>query len=234
MGKMKIDIWADIACPYCYVGKKKLEAALQAFPHADQIELVWHSYELNPDLKNEPLNSTYLDYYKDKQEELNELQKLAQATGIRFNFENLVITSTSDALRTIKLGRKYHLEGNTFEAFFFAYFTEGKCISDREVIKEIALNVGLPVEELMTMLDGNEFLTELTEDIRYSEDQLNLEYIPFYLFNNKTIIQGSISGDVYLETLKKTFDDWKSNGVSTQTDHSVKGIGCSIDGKGCR
>lgn len=231
---MKIEIWADIACPYCYIGKKKLEAALQQFPHADQIELVWHSYELNSELGKGNLGISYLEYYQDKKDTLEELHQLAEAAGIQFNFENLIITSTSDALRTIKFARKYNLAADTIEAFFFAYFTEAKCISDREIIKDIATNVGLPVEELLKMLDSNKYITELTEDIRYSEDKLDLEYIPFYLFNNKAIIQGSIPNEVYLETLEKSFDDWTKNGVSTQIDESLKGKGCSIDGKGCR
>lgn len=234
MEKMKIDIWADIACPYCYIGKKKMDAALHKFPHADQVELIWHSYELNPDLKKEPLGVSALKYYEDKQETLKELYHLSEETGIQFDFEKLVVTSTSDALRTIKLAQKYNLAAETLDAFFLAYFTEGKCISDREVIREIANKVGLPVEEVMTLLDGDDFLFELTDDIRYSEDHLELEYIPFYLFNNKSIIQGSIPSKIYLETLEKSFADWTKNGVSTQIDESMKGNGCSIDGKGCR
>lgn len=233
MEKMKIEIWADIACPYCYIGKKKLDAALAKFPQADRIELIWHSYELNADLGKGNLGLSHLDYYADKKEMLEELHQLAEASGIQFNFENLIITNTSDALRTFLFARKYNLAAETIEAFFLAYFTEEKCISDREVIREIAIKVGLPVEEVLKMLDSNEYIAELTEDIRYSEDKLDLEYIPFYLFNNKAIIQGSIPDEVYLETLEKSFDDWTKNGVSTQIDESMKGKGCSIDGKGC-
>ena len=233
---MKIEIWADIACPYCFIGKKKLENALHRFPHADQVELVWHSYELDPSLKKEPTDTSYLDFYKNEKGILDELYQLSEAVGIKFNFDKVVMTSTADALRTVKFARKYNLAENTIEAFFQAYFTNGECISNRKVITAIAKKVGLPVEELIKMLDSNEYITELTQDIRYSEDRLILQYIPFYLFNNKTIIQGSIPDEVYLETLEKSFTDWSINGVSTSETKefafcyspNASGLSCSI------
>ena len=234
--KMKIEIWADIACPYCFIGKKKLENALQLFPHADQVELVWHSYELDPSLKKEPKDTSYLDFYKDEKDILDGLYQLSEAVGIKFNFDRVVITSTADALRTVKFARNYHLEAETIEAFFQAYFTNGECISDRKVIIEIAKKVGLPVDALISTLDSNEYIAELTQDIRYSEDTLILQYIPFYLFNNKTIIQGSIPDEVYLETLEKSFADWSAHGVYTSEDKefsfcyspNAAGLSCSI------
>lgn len=233
MDKMKIEIWADIACPYCFIGKKKLETALQNFPHTNQIELVWHSYELNPSLKKGPSSTSYLDYYRDKGTMLEELIQLANEVGITFNFEDVIITSTADALRTIKFARQYERSEATLEAFFMAYFTQGKCISDRTVIKEVALAVGLPTDKLEQMLDSKMYTDELTEDIRYSEDVLKLEYIPFYLFNNQTIIQGSIPYETYLQTLNRSFNDWLSHGASTHIGENITGKGCSIDGTGC-
>lgn len=218
---MKIEIWADVACPYCFIGKKKLENTLQKFPHADQVELVWHSYELDPGLKKEPVSTSYLEYYQDEKDVLDELYQLSEGVDIQFNFGKVVITSTADALRVVKFARKYNLEADTIEAFFQAYFTNGECISDRKVITKIPGKVGLPVEELIRMLDSNEYINELAQDIRYSEDKLNLQYIPFYLFNNKTVIQGSIPNEVYLETLEKSFADWSANGVSTTEEKEV-------------
>lgn len=233
MEKMKIEIWSDIACPYCFIGKRKLEAALQKFPHADEVELVWHSYELNSDLGKGVLNIPYMKYYEGKEVQLKELLELGEAAGIQFNFEKLIITNTSDALRTIQHAGRYNLAAETTEAFFMAYFTQGKCISDREVIRDIAQQVGLPVDEVMQMLDSDAYVDVIINDIRYSEDELNLEYIPFYLFNQKTIIQGSIPSEVYSETLEKAYKDWKINGVSSGFDDAFRGQGCSIDGTGC-
>lgn len=236
MEKMKIEIWADIACPYCFIGKKKLENALRKFAHAGQVELVWHSYELDPGLKKEPTDTSYLDYYKDEKDIVDELYQLSEAVGIKLNFDKVIITNTSDALRTVKFARNYHFAAETIEAFFEAYFTNGECISDRKVITEIAKKVGLPVEELTKTLDSDEYIAELTQDISFSEDTLILQYIPFYLFNNKTIIQGSIPDEVYLETLEKSFADWSINGVSTSEDKEFafcyspnpSGLSCSI------
>ena len=234
--KMNIEVWADIACPYCFIGKRKLGAVLHKFPHADQVEIVWHSYELDPNLKKEPSDASYLDYYKDNKDILDELYQLSDAVGIKFNFDRLVITSTADALRTVKFARKYNLAAETIEAFFQSYFTNGECISDKKVITEIAKKVGLPVDGLITTLESDEYIAELTQDIRYTEDKLFLQYIPFYLFNNKTVIQGSIPEEVYLETLEKSFADWRLNGVSTSEVKEfafmyspiASGLSCSI------
>lgn len=81
------------------------------------------------------------------------------------------------------------------------------------------------------LLDGDEFVSDIAQDIRYSEDVLNLEYIPFYLFNNKTVIQGSVSEGDYLKTLTSSFDEWQKNGVSANPDNFISGQACSIDGK---
>lgn len=237
MKKMKIEIWSDIACPYCYIGKRKLEKALQQFPQADKVELLWHSYELNPDLQKTPFGKSYAQYIAetngkdDVSEDLKELNDLAKSVGLNYNFDKIIVTNTSDALRVCKSARKYNLATEMEEAFFAAYFTDGKNISDRQTILQITAKVGLDTKEVEQMLDSNEYVSEIAEDIRYSEDKLNLEYIPFYLFNNKTIIQGSVDNEVYTETLKKTYADWLINGTSTDIDGSFVGKACSIDGK---
>lgn len=239
MEKMKIEIWSDIACPYCYIGKRKLENALQQFPQRGKIALIWHSYELNPSLPKAALGKSYTEYMADMQQQsleetttkLDELKALAQSVGLSYNFDKLIVTNTSDALQTCKLAQKYRLANNMEEAFFNAYFVEGKNISDRTVLLNLAQKAGLPIPELISVLDEKKYLGEIAGDIRYSEDVLNLEFIPFYLFNNKTIIQGSVADEVYLETLQQSFDDWQKNGISTQIDNSFLGKACSIDGK---
>lgn len=239
MEKMKIEIWSDIACPYCYIGKRKLEKALNLFEHKDQVELVWHSYELNPSLPKSALDKSFLTYIGEQHSTaideskkfLDKLTQLAKSVGIDYHLDRLVVTNTSDALRLVKLAQCHKLATEMEEALFEAYFVDGKCISCPEILIDLGEKVGLPKEEIIELLKNDKFREEIDKDIRYSEDHLMLEYIPFYLFNNKYVIQGSVKDDDYLSTLQKSYTDWKENGIGQGPENSVEGQSCSIDGK---
>lgn len=240
MNKMKIDIWSDIACPYCYIGKRKLEAALDKFPHKDEVEIGWHSYELNPSLPKSPIGKSASEFYAENHNQTldeaiannNKLTAMAKEVGLDFNFDQLVITNTSDALRLVKLSKQYDKADDAEELLFKAYFVEGKSVSDRTTLINIAKQLSLPQEKVEEMLDSDAFLAEINNDIRYSEDTLNLEYIPFYLFNKQNIIEGSIAIDSYLEVLEKSYNQWKEKGEGSLSSggDSISGQACSIDG----
>ncbi|MDL2215086.1 DsbA family oxidoreductase [Dysgonomonas sp. OttesenSCG-928-M03] len=235
---MKIEIWSDIACPYCYIGKHRMEEALNQFPHANEVELIWHSYELNPSLAKAPLGKSIYKYMAEQYNNTEESQKkgmesitaIGKSLGLEYNFDKLVVTNTSDALRLVKLAKKYNLADQAEEVLFKAYFTDGECISDKDTLIKLGKNIGIPETEIVKMLDSNEYLDEITNDIRYSEDKLDLQYIPFYLFNNKDIIQGSLTTEEYLEMLDKSYNYWKQNGVSLESGDRISGKACSIDG----
>lgn len=239
MGKMKVEIWSDIACPYCYIGKRKFENALAKFPHANEIELVWHSYELNPDLPKRPLGQSYYEYFaglhgssiEEVKADLQGLVDLAKEVGLDYHFEKLVVANTSDALRLVKLAKKHKLADETEEVLFKAYFVDGEDISDRVTLVRLGTSVGIPEDEIMTLLNGDEFVIDIEADIRFSEDELDLEYIPFYLFNGKDIIQGSLAEEEYLDVLHNSYNFWKENGVSKGGGgERHKGRACSPDG----
>lgn len=236
--KMLVEIWSDIACPYCYIGKKKFEKALEQFPNRDKVMLEWHSYELNPALPKAPLDKPYYEYYaeshrcsldKAKADALK-LQNFAAETGLRFNLEKLVVTSTSDAIRLMKLARMHGMISKVSEALFKAYFTDGECVSDRRVLLRIGKEAGLDEDEITKMLDSRKYLSEMEKDIEYSENGLNLEYIPFFLFNNSHVVQGSVSVDEYLQVLEKSFSEWEKSGVASGKGDVVSGKSCSADG----
>lgn len=239
MEKMKVEIWSDIACPYCYIGKRKFEKALAKFPHADEIELVWHSYELNPDLPKRPLGQSFYEYFAglhhstvdEAKADLQGLVDLAKEVGLDYHFEKLVVANTSDALRLVKLAKKYKLSDQAEEVLFKAYFVDGEDISDKATLVRLGTGIGLPEDDIMTLLNGDEFVVDIEADIRFSEDELDLEYIPFYLFNGRDIIQGSLADEEYAEVLTKSYDFWKQNGASKGGGgERHKGRACSPDG----
>lgn len=237
-GKMKIEIWSDIACPYCYIGKKKLQQALEQFPHKDKIVLEYHCYELNPNLPKKALEKSFFDYFAESHRmtldevkaNCQQIAELGKTVNIDFNFEKLVVANTSDALRVEKLAQSKGLADKIGDLFYKAYFTDGKDVSDRATLIRIGTQIGLTESEIIKMLDSDAYLMEMEKDIDYSENGLNLEYIPFYLFNNKHIVQGSISVEDYLNVLTKSYDEWEKSGVAHDPTDIISGQSCSIDG----
>lgn len=235
---MKIEIWSDIACPYCYIGKRKLEKALEQFPHRDDVELVWHSYELDPELTAADSCKPYNAYmhkrfgYTEEQAQKSnaKLVRLAKEVELNYNFDHLIVANTSKALRMVKLAALSNLATEMEEVLFKAYFIDGKNIGSNDILIELGTQVGLEESAIIELLNGDRFAADIKSDIEYSESELNLEYIPFYLFNNKHVVQGSIAIDNYLDILQKSYNEWKAEGVSSTRNKAIKGQSCSIDG----
>lgn len=238
MDKMKIDIWSDIACPHCYIGKRRLEKALEQFPHRKNVELVWHSYELDPSLSKKAGTQSIYSYFAKKfamsEDEARRTQakvaQMAKSVGLDYDFDNLVVVSTSDALRLVKLAKESGLGTEAEEVLFDAYFVKGQNISDPAVLVQLGKSIGLQESEILAILDSDKYLSEIKKDIEYSENELGLEYIPFYLFNNKQVVQGSIPVEDYLKVLNEAYADWEASGVSSEKGEVISGQSCSIDG----
>ena len=238
MSKMKIEIWSDIACPYCYIGKRKLEMALDQFPHKNEVELVWHSYELDPDLPQKASEKNIYTYFAAKygmsegeaRKTMGKTAALAKEVGLEYDFDNLVVANTSNALRLIKLAKESGLATEAEEVLFDAYFVRGRDINDRDMLTDLGTQIGLNGSDIAALLDGDKYRTDIKADVEYSENQLELEYIPFYLFNNKEMVEGSIAVDKYLEVLTRAYAEWEQGGVSSEKGDIISGQSCSIDG----
>lgn len=238
MSRMKIEIWSDIACPYCYIGKRKLEKALEQFPHKNNVELVWHSYELDPELPKKPTGQSIYSYFAENHgvtvDEARVMETkvavLAKEVGLNYDLDKLIVANTSDALRLVKLAKETGLATEAEEVLFEAYFVKGRDISSRDVLVELGVKIGLKEADVLAMLDSDKYLADIKKDIEYSENELNLEYIPFYVFNGKQIVQGSIPPEDYLKVLNEAYAEWEQNGVSSERGEIISGQSCSIDG----
>lgn len=231
MQKIKVEIWSDIACPYCYIGKRKFEKALEFFPHRESVEIVWHSYELSPKLTKGTTNGTWLEHIakitegdeKSALDVAEDLKEKAREVGLEYNLEKVVLTNTSDALRLVALSEEKGLGGDTEEALFKAYFTDGKDVSDRNLLIEIGASVGLDKEIVAQMLDSDRFVKDLKADKNYSENVLHLNFIPYYLINDKIKIEGSLEVEQYVQALQVVNDD--NSEITNFSGHS-----CTLDG----
>jgi protein disulfide-isomerase len=207
--KMKVEIWSDVMCPYCYIGKRKFELALKEMLQKDQVEVEWKSFQLNPSLKYEPgVNSyDYLARIKGKSREWSEtvhnnLTRMAQSFGLDYRFGQTKITNSFDAHRVIQLSKKYGRSNEMEELLFKAYFTDGELISDHATLTRLATEAGLPEEEVALALESNQYADKVHQDIAEAR-QLGTSGVPFFVLDRKYAIVGAQDSAVFKQALEK-------------------------------
>jgi protein disulfide-isomerase len=215
--KLKIEIWSDVMCPFCYIGKRKIENAIHEFPNKDQVEIEWKSFQLDPRTKSQPGKSTY-DYLAEKygrdrqwSVEMHEnVTKQAKAESLEYNFDKAIIANSLDAHRLSHLAKKYDKGNELEELIFKAYFTEGKDVSEIETLVELGKNVGLDENEIRNMLASNQFKEEVQNDIIEAQ-QIGVRGVPFFVLDRKYAISGAQPQEVFSETLEKAWENWSGN-----------------------
>ncbi len=212
---MKIEIWSDIACPFCYIGKRKLEKAIHKLQDASAIQIEWKSFQLNPDLiTNEGQNSlAYLSETKGWSREQT-LQMTAQVAamgrqeGLEFDFEHTVVSNTKQAHRLLHFAKENGKQNELKERLFQAYFVEGKNIDQQETLLQCAESVGLVKAEAKQVLDSARFDPEIDQDV-YEARLIGVQGVPFFVFDRKFGISGAQPDEVFDRTLQQALDEVK-------------------------
>jgi predicted DsbA family dithiol-disulfide isomerase len=210
---MKIEIWSDIACPFCYIGKRKLENAIQRLPDFEGIVLEWKSFQLNPTLQTDPNKNTLTYLAETKGWTMEQtLQMTAQVTamgkeeGLNFNFEKTAVANTKRAHRLLHLAKKHNCQNELKEQLFKVYFEEGKNIDDLETLLQCAAQVGIPQAEAKRVLDTHEFEEEIDHDI-YESRLIGVQGVPFFVFDRKFGISGAQPDEVFDQTLRQALQE---------------------------
>lgn len=210
---MTVEIWSDIMCPWCYIGKRRLERALDQFEHKGDVEITWKSFQLNPQMKTEPGKSIneYLAENKgwtlDHAKSMNDhVTQLAWEVGLAYDFDKAVVANSFDAHRLIQMAKSQGLGGNAEERLFKAYFTEGKNIADHAILVQLGIETGLEKNKVLEMLEGGAFAGEVRNDI-YEAQTLGVRGVPFFVIDRKYGISGAQSVEVFLDTLQKAYQE---------------------------
>ena len=212
--KMKVEIWSDVVCPFCYIGKRKFEQALEKFPQKDQVEIVWRSFQLDPEA-----STTGEDYQRtlserkgwslEQTKQITEnVRNTAAEVGLEYHFEKAISANSFDAHRFSHLAHERGLQDAAEEALFKAHFTEGKNIADRTMLVELGASIGLDAAEVKSVLETQEFSKEVRADIDEAR-QLRVSGVPFFVFDRKYAVSGAQASEVFLNTLEKAFETWK-------------------------
>lgn len=210
---MKVEIWSDVMCPFCYIGKRRFEEALAGFKHADEVQITWKSYQLNPTLVTDPSINIHqyladakgwqLDYAKQVNQQVTEM---AEGVGLTYDFDRAIVANSFDAHRFSHLAKQHGLGDAAEEALFKAYFTEGKNIADHEMLVELGTGIGLDAEEVRQALSKDDFADDVKQDIEEAR-QLGIRGVPFFVFNEKYAVSGAQATEVFLQTLEKAREE---------------------------
>lgn len=208
---MKVDIWSDVNCPFCYIGKKKFETALAQFEHADEVEVEWHSFELDPHaVTNTELNAA--QFLADKKGQTLEwaiqmqdhVKNAAAEVGLQFDFDKAIMANSFKAHRLIQLAKSKGLADEVEEALFIANFTDGKNIDDPAVLLELGKESGLQADEVQEMLEGYIY----GDDVRADEEaasKIGISGVPFFIINQKLAVSGAQAPETFLGALNQAY-----------------------------
>jgi predicted DsbA family dithiol-disulfide isomerase len=213
MKSIQIEIWSDMVCPFCLVGKKKLELAIQKLGAQDKVNIIWHSYQLDPDFPigtSTPSTQNLLEKKGINIEQLTGmyeyLRKSGENYGIDFQFEQSLTFNTLNVHRLWHWTMQFNKENEWKEAVMRAYFTDGVDLSVKENLLQLVNQIGLDPLDAANVLASDMFLDEVRNDI-YNAQNMGIRGVPFFLINNTHAISGAQEDTVFEETLSNALNN---------------------------
>jgi predicted DsbA family dithiol-disulfide isomerase len=231
--KLLIDIWSDIACPWCYVGKRRLEAALKLFPHRADVEVRWRAFELDPsappvrdsrESHAERLAKKYGMSVSKAQSAIKNMTQVAAADGLEFHFEKARSGNTFDAHRVLHLALERGVQDAAKERLFRGYLTEGVAIGEREALATLAGEAGLDREQVRAMLASAKYAPEVRADENEAR-RLGISGVPFFVIGGRYAVSGAQPANVLLGTLEKAWAE-----AHPQPVRGAEGAMCGPEG----
>lgn len=206
---MKIEIWSDIMCPFCYIGKRQLEKALTEFPN-DQFEIEWKSFQLDPSITPQSGKDVYTFLAERKGISLDQSKEMhkgvverAKSVGLDYHFEKAIISNSLTAHRIIHLAKSRKLGDEMEEIFFRAYFTEGEDLNDASALMKLGIHAGLDENEVRKVIENESmFLNNVQKDIAEAQ-QIGVQGVPFFVFDRKYAISGAQSVEAFIQTINE-------------------------------
>lgn len=225
--KMKVEIWSDIMCPFCYIGKRHYEQALSQFADSANIELEWHSFQLDPSLPKPASKLSAYQYLAERKgisyEQSVALHQnviqMAKEAGLTYDYDKAVVANSFDAHRLIQFAKTKGLGDEAEERLFKAYFMEGKDMSDVQTLVVLATEIGLDGQQTKEILEGNAFTKEVKDDIDEA-NRIGVQGVPFFVFDRKYAVSGAQPSSSFLNVLQKSFSEWRKNNPGAKLEVS--------------
>jgi predicted DsbA family dithiol-disulfide isomerase len=216
---MKVEIWSDVVCPWCYIGKRRFEAALAGFPHRDSVEVEWKAFELDPTTESAPagtvvgprdqavrLAGKYGTDVDSAQRMVDNVVAQAAADGLEYRLDRAVPANTVDAHQVIHLAGERGVQDAVKERLLRAYFTEGEAVGDRDTLVRLAAEAGLDADEVRAVLDEDRYVGAVRAD-QAEAAALGIRGVPFFVVDRKYGVSGAQPADVLRQVLDKAWGE---------------------------
>lgn len=231
---MKVDIWSDTRCPFCFIGKKNFEKALRDFAHKDEIEVHWHSFQLDPDMKTDLSQNNYDYLSKIKGFPMQQIMQMhenliqiGKSAGIDFNFDAVKVSNSFKSQMLVQLAKQKGKANEMEELLFEAYFIQGKDIDNGEVLANIGEQIGFSHEEIQQAIQSTELAQLVNNDLKEAAE-LGIHSVPFFVFDRKYAISGAQPTHLFSEVLEKSWKEFSENHSKIKIIN--EGDSCGIDG----
>jgi predicted DsbA family dithiol-disulfide isomerase len=234
MKKLRVEIWSDIACPWCYVGKRRFEAALAQFPHRDSVEVLWRAFELDTAAPRviatgvcyaERLAKKYGSSVAEAEGMIRRMTDVAKADGLDFHFEKIRPGNTFDAHRVLHLAAERGVQDAVKERLLRAYMTEGEAIGEPEALARLGGEAGLDPAEVRSVLASDAYAREVRDD--EAEARANgISGVPFFAFAGQYGVSGAQSAEFLLRVLEQAW----AEATEASGEAAPEGAACGPDG----
>jgi len=214
---MKVEIWFDFICPFCYMGEKKFELALANFEHKEEVEIVYRSFQLNmapESTKGKDIHQVIADKYnisyKQAKENNDSIVQAASEVGLNYRFDILKLNSTELAHEICHYAKENNKGNSLVNRYFKGYFEEGLDIGNKEKLLELAMDAGLNIGDLNSQLENGSLKSEVQQDEAMAR-KLGINSVPHFVINNKFVVSGAQNPATFLTALKKAYKDGNEN-----------------------
>jgi predicted DsbA family dithiol-disulfide isomerase len=208
--KLTVEIWSDVVCPWCYLGKRRFEAALALFEHRDEVDVVWRSFQLDPDAPREldesptqALATKYGMTMEQAEATHAQMTELAASEGLEYRFDRARRGNTFDAHRLLHLAAAHGIQGQMTERLMRAYFTDGESIGDRATLVRLAADEGLDAEEALA---GDAYADAVRADEELAR-RIGIGGVPYFVLGRRYGVSGAQPADLLLQALERAWND---------------------------
>jgi len=233
---MKVEIWSDVVCPFCYIGKSKFEKALGEFAHRTDVEVEWKSFQLTPNFEPVPGESIHASLAKKKGvpeaegRRMNDyMTQMAKEVGLDYQFDKAIPANTFLAHQLIHFGAHQGRQDATKERLFAAYYLEGQDLNDLDTLLRLGTEVGLDPAAARQALEAGTYANEVRRD-EYEAQQIGVQGVPFFVFDNKYAVSGAQPSEVFAQVLDQVWAEEHPRATPTVV---ADGAACDLDGNNC-
>ncbi|HET7304561.1 MAG TPA: DsbA family oxidoreductase [Segeticoccus sp.] len=210
---MNVDIWSDIACPWCFIGKRRFEKALADFPHRDEVAVHWHSYQLDPTLPGH-FDGTEVEYLSRRkgmpveqvQQMIGYVSEQARGEGLQFDYDALVVANSLAAHQLLHLAKEQGVADRVKEALLSAHFEGGHDIGNLGVLTDVGVAAGLDADEIRSALETERFLPAVQGDIAEARE-IGIQGVPFFVLGGRYGVSGAQPPSVFTRALEQAWQD---------------------------